>query len=539
SGRPQRLGCWLDANIGTESDRRTNFRFDLDWYVGRHALRFGATVESIRYSRSEDYSGGVAYEYHLNGERFDSLSPESDLVRVRTRFENGAYKARSRAAYFQDRWLLSSTLTLDLGVRWEGYQQQNSLGETFIDVSRQLAPRVGIVWDIRGDGRSKLYGNAGIYHMPIRTESSLHVGSGAFSQDAWYTLEGDINPDGSPSLFGMQLSHHLYKDGSVPHPDETSSSDLEPMSTREIVVGYEQTVGANWSFGVRGTASRYNQVIEDILIDKALWDVYRIPCFDPAIIDSNMSCTQQHRLTNPGSDFKGWYDVDGDGELDSIFLPADVIGVPQANQTNYAVDLTFQRRFADRWMLQGVYTWSRSYGNYEDMATPGFLRKDTSTNHGFDVAALLEHSHGKLPADRRHTFKVFAMYAFDSGFQVGANYWFRSGRPINGFGMHPTDPWAQLHDNTAFYNDSEPCPRGCGGRTETTSSLDLNFRYNLSRWNAEWSVQLDVYNVINSGTATEVDDSAENISFLPNPSYLMATEFQAPRAVRLGFGVRF
>ncbi|MCP4901414.1 MAG: hypothetical protein GY906_30985, partial [bacterium] len=117
SGRPQRLGCWLDANIGTESDRRTNFRFDLDWYVGRHALRFGATVESIRYSRSEDYSGGVAYEYHLNGERFDSLSPETDLVRVRTRFENGAYKARSRAAYFQDRWLLSSTLTLDLGVR--------------------------------------------------------------------------------------------------------------------------------------------------------------------------------------------------------------------------------------------------------------------------------------------------------------------------------------------------------------------------------------------------------------------------------------
>ena len=39
----------------------------------------------------------------------------------------------------------------------------------------------------------------------------------------------------------------------------------------------------------------------------------------------------------------------------------------------------------------------------------------------FDVAALTEHSWGDLPNDRRHNLKVYGMYAFDLGVQVGGN----------------------------------------------------------------------------------------------------------------------
>ena len=453
--------------------------------------------------------------------------------------EDGTYESGSRAAYVQDSWAATRKLTVSFGVRWEGYDNTNAEGETFLEISDQFAPRLGVAWDVRGDGSAKLYGSFGVYHLPMSTRASINLGSSDYEDDAWYVLEGGINANGSPGGLGQQLDFLVLNDGTVADPREAVDSSFEPMSQSELVLGFEQRVGDAWSLGVRGVGRRFNQVIEDVLIDKGMWEVYHVPCFDPAILDDNDSCGHDYRLTNPGTDFTGWYDLDGDGVLDQFHLTAEQLGVPEAERTYYALELTARRRLADRWMMQASYTWSHSYGNYEGMVSSDFSQVQPYFTKTFDVAALTEHSWGNLPNDRRHSFKLYGMYAFDLGLQVGANFWLRSGKPVNAFGMHPTDPWAQWYGVKAFYNGGEPCPRGCAGTTPSTWNLDLTARYDLTLWGLAWFARVDAFNVFNNDTYVEVDEEAEDETFTANPSYLMPTHFQSPRSVRFGFGVNF
>ena len=68
----------------------------------------------------------------------------------------GEYQSLSAAVYAQDSWAVVPSLTLNFGVRWEMYENKNAAGETFIKVTDQFAPRIGVVWDPGGRGSSKV-----------------------------------------------------------------------------------------------------------------------------------------------------------------------------------------------------------------------------------------------------------------------------------------------------------------------------------------------------------------------------------------------
>jgi hypothetical protein len=312
------------------------------------------------------------------------------------------------------------------------------------------------------------------------------------------------------------------------------------MSQSELIVGYERLVGPNWSLGVRGVGRRFNDVSEDISIDKALWEVYGVECASPAAIIAGDDCLFNPRLTNPGSDFSGWYDLDGDGELDPIFFTAEQIGLPDAERTYLAVELTASRRFAGRWMVHGSYTWSHLYGNYDGLVLSDRGQAAPYLTQTFDLPALMENGDGDLPNDRRHNLKLFGMYAFDFGLQLSGNAWFQSGRPVNGFGWHPSDPWAEQYSNPyAFYNNGEPCPRGCAGRTDSAWALDVGVKYDWRWLGVDWDVRVDVFNVTDNSSVEVLEENAENMNYEANPSYLLPRYYQTPRQVRVGFGLSF
>jgi hypothetical protein len=104
-----------------------------------------------------------------------------------------------------DSWSVGPNLTLDLGLRWESYENRNAAGETFLEISDQLAPRLGVVWDPRGDGRTKLYASAGLYHLPYPTQASVNYAAAVTQTSQAFILEGGINPDGSPEGLGAQI----------------------------------------------------------------------------------------------------------------------------------------------------------------------------------------------------------------------------------------------------------------------------------------------------------------------------------------------
>ncbi|RLB68304.1 MAG: hypothetical protein DRH08_01325, partial [Deltaproteobacteria bacterium] len=247
----------------------------------------------------------------------------------------------------------------------------------------------------------------------------------------------------------------------------------------------------------------------------------------------------EYRLANPGSDFEGFYDIDGDGTLDEISLTAKQMGYPEVGRKYYAVELTFKRRFADNWMLQGSYTWSHLYGNYEGWTNSDIGCCQPGTNQIFDFPGLTDYANGDLPQDRRHNLKLFGTYAFNSGFQFGGNLYLRSGRPINSLGVHPTDPGAALYGPMSFFTNGEPMPRGSQGTTDTLWGLDTMFKYGLVMGGFNIDLRLDVFNIFDSDEVTEVNEFGEMSLGVANPNYRRPTHHQSARSVRFGVGLHF
>jgi hypothetical protein len=546
-GTTRRVGCWVIGTPMFLADERRAYRMDVDWIVGDHALRAGVDAETNTSKGNQEYSGGIYYRYYLNGMEgapsdffiFPELPWDQELVRANIYSVGGSFDSTSNAAYIQDSWHVARNLTLNLGVRWERFSSDKSNGEPFMEVNDQVAPRIGLVWDPSGSGRSKLFASFGTYFLPMANEVTVLSTGAYYRVESWYPLIGDISEDGSPEGLGDELAYRVLSDGEVPDTREILADEFDPMSQSEVIVGYERLIGSSWSIGVRGVARRFNDVIEDVTIDRALWEKYGVPCTSPDAIAAGEACIFNYVYTNPGSDFSGWYDLDGDGELDPIDFTAEELGYPDAKREYLALEFSASRRYSDGWALGASYTWSHLYGNYEGFSNSDAGAATPYLTPTFDVAANMEHSDGDLPNDRRHNIKVFGSYALDVGLQLSANAWFQSGRPINACGLHPTDPWARVWGSYAFFNQGRACPRGCAGVTENAWALDLGVRYDWRWLGAEWFVRADSRNVFNNGSVVTLEEEAQQYNGSPNPNYLQPRYYQEPRTVRFGFGIAF
>ena len=103
------------------------------------------------------------------------------------------------------------------------------------------------------------------------------------------------------------------------------------------------------------------------------------------------------------------------------------------------------------------------------------------------------------PNDRRHQVKLYSAYAVTEGLTLGANLQFWTGRPINAFGYHPTDLFAQAYDSESFFAGGEPAPRGSRGRTSSYYSIDVSASYNIDIGEDQKLVaRAEIFNLLNS-----------------------------------------
>jgi hypothetical protein len=532
SGTVQRMGNWTNYQRVSAADERDAFRIDADLFLGNHSLRAGIDDESNWSEDYSDYSGGYRITYYYNGTRFPELPADQLIADYRVFSAAGDYDVYSNAAYVQDSWALAPNLTLNLGVRWEQYENKNISGETFIKITDQYAPRVGAIWDPSGRGNSKLFVSYGLYHLPIASNTNIRMAGAELYTGDWFTVEG-FNPDGT--YIGLDMDHPLaqqrvYADGLVPDVRQVVSENLDPMAQQELIVGYEQMAGDSWSLGARFVAREFQNVIEDIGADWALYSVNNI----------DLGGAWWGLLANPGSGASGWYDTDGDGTLENYSWTAEELDYPEAQRKYYAVELTAKKRFSNNWSADLMYTWSQSYGNYEGYVDSTIGQSDAGITQLFDYPGLAENSYGPLPNDRRHNFKAFGVYSFDFGMQVGGSIWYQSGRPISCQGVHP-DPndWASYYLVASFYCGGEPAPRGSFGATDDAYALDLMLKYDFELGPTDWYVRLDAFNLTNADATTEVDEEGDLDTGDPNETFKAATHYQPPRSVRMGIGLSF
>ncbi|MGH9382822.1 MAG: TonB-dependent receptor, partial [Vicinamibacterales bacterium] len=158
------------------------FSNDLAYSKGRHFLKAGALIERVHTDSLTSTN--------LRG-RFVFSNLEAFLAGSPSRFTGvlpGALIERSRrntifGFYVQDDLTLHPRLTLNLGLRYEGYTVQNdtngrdsslrnpvtdrdfTVGPLFENPSlKNLGPRVGFAWDVAGDAKASVRGGAGVYY---------------------------------------------------------------------------------------------------------------------------------------------------------------------------------------------------------------------------------------------------------------------------------------------------------------------------------------------------------------------------------------
>jgi hypothetical protein len=537
-----------------QEDERTAYRFDVDWYIHQdHTLRFGVDYEDMNADEVTSRVGGTLYQYQ-NCSNADAVASgdllDADCARVRfnTYINDGSFQTKSNAFYIQDTWQVTDNIVARIGLRNETFENYNKAGDKFVDVTDQWAPRVGISWDLNGNGESKIFANYGRYFLPVATNTNIRLAGDELYTIFIYDVLG-INPDLTPVVDpDAILGGATYADGTLKGTLETVNADLEPMYQDEFILGYERMLGDKWSFAIKGTYRELKSSLEDIAIDFGFNEYLEQEFGSGCTICSGF---HYYVLTNPGQAVTITTDPDGDGPLlnQQYTIPSDLLGYPEAQRQYGAVDINLRRAFDGLWMIDATYTWSHVWGNNEGFVRSDNGQDDAGLTTNFDQPGLVDGAYGNLPNDRRHMVKVQGSYSFTEDFSLGANFRWESGRPLSSFGLHPTDVFASYYGAESFVKNGELVGRGSEGRTSSNWTLDLTARYELDYRGTDIVLRADVFNIFDNDRITERNEVNEFWDGGSNPNgtdsgatsqlYGLPAAFQTPRSVRLSAEIKF
>ncbi len=523
------IGCWTTFLPETGRDLREVTRIDAQMTIGdRHSLRFGMDAEDNTSINSNFYSGHTYYRYFAStpGETLSNggIVPAgvNEVVRLRVLESGGQFKAESTAFYIEDEWLLSDNLTLRLGLRNETFDNRNALGDTFVKIDDQWAPRFGITWDIGGSGDSKLYATVGRYHIPVATNTNIRLSGAELFTEDWYPLVS-LNADDTPVLGAQIGGTNVFGDGSVPDVRTVLDDTIEPMYQDEYIIGYERTMFRDYLGGVAFTYRDLGTYIDDVTIDEAL----------------NLPGEFHYVLTNPGTAMHTFYDADGDGIAEEYNLSAEQLGYEPGKRTYLGLTFYLDKVVSDRLYFRGSYVWSHSYGNTEGLVRSDNGQDDAGLTTLYDFPGLNEGAYGNLPNDRRHQIKFFANYQLTQNLTLNGSATWSSGRPLNAFGLHPNDPFAVLYGAESFFNQGSFTPRGSQGTSEDILNIDVGLTYQRPTRNGLLTARADFFNIFDLDSVIDTDEVADEESGTLSPTFGLPLRFQRPRTIRVGLQFDF
>ena len=107
---------------------------------------------------------------------------------------------RTHSLFANDSWRVSNHLTANLGVRWDKNHGADQAGNVVARDSA-ISPRLGVIWDLAGDGRWTVTGSVAKYVAAISSAIADSSSAGGNAQTRQYIYRGpNINPPGTASL---------------------------------------------------------------------------------------------------------------------------------------------------------------------------------------------------------------------------------------------------------------------------------------------------------------------------------------------------
>ena len=503
---------------------RDQFRFDVSWDLDDHSIKFGLDYYDthVDFEQTQNGIGAAQGWWYIDTSTgagdFSNLPAGTAYVDQRIRSDFADSHVKSTSLYIQDSWQATDDLVLNLGLRYNSFVNEMSDGKEYVSVDGQIAPRVQAIYDLSGDGSSKVFATYGRYFQPVSPNMNITQG-GSRRDEHWYYALDQVDADGQPVIMadgspsrGAETGYNLPQSGES-SPEEIVTAGLDPMYTDEVTIGYQTEVfDGDMTFGVRAIYKNLGRSIEDA-------DFYApINKWYEANGLGNPNSGGAWILFNPGDDLDVMGDYDYDGTIEHIQISAADLAMPEAKRQYGAMEFTLEGMATDKLWINASYTWSHLWGNTAGLVSDDDNQADPGWTVSYDYAGLQDHATGNLPSDRRHAIKLFGSYEVTEDFTVGLNANIGSGKPISKLGIHPygvgacaTNAWEACPSNaerghgSAYYDENDnPSPRGFHGTTDWTYVFDLSATYRLDVFENELMLKATVYNLLDSDTQTTV-----------------------------------
>jgi hypothetical protein len=517
-------GSFPGYSAQTAPDRMIQIADKLTLHVNRHVMKLGASVHSAtpgglihsNVDGTYTFSPGAPFP-------FDPNNPASFPVSYSQGFfgpgGGGELKLDEWhvAVFAQDDWKPLSSLTLNLGVR---YQYESSVPD-----KNNIAPRIGFAWDPTGNGRMVFRGGFGIFHSDVFSTVDAFE---AYSNANGFRSVTFVPGDALFPQFPDKLPGPVLPPGVTPSPGAVYMQTAEfAPSRRQHPESYNYTVGFERQFWNDFSASvdfSYNRG-ENVLVPT---DLNAPPFFD---------YTTGARRTAQQGDAQRPFGVPGRpipaGVFD--FLPD---GYPYSNYRNLwmvdstgwsrykALRLELNRRFVNGFSLQGQYTWSRLRNNGDDFRFGNSLplnpndremeagRGSTDIPHQFSLNGIV-----RLPWE----LQLAGIVRARSGSTVDA----RIGQDINGDRNSRERPVinGQIAERNSF-------------RRPSTVTADMSLVRRIRFGGRSLEGRFEVFNLTNRLNVGGVN-SVWGLGETPLPTFMRPTSASAPRRFQISARLTF
>ncbi|HEX7832888.1 MAG TPA: TonB-dependent receptor, partial [Thermoanaerobaculia bacterium] len=444
------------------------------------------------------------------------------------------YDDRDIALFVQDDWTINSRLTLKAGLRYQRqfmYDIDYSVGlpggGTYTyeipEDTNNLAPRLALVFDPRGDGRSSMHASYGLFY-DNHILANAQIANGVNGTDL-RTLVARI----PASIPAWRAPGHKLPEPATPYPSLEISPDpaLETPYSHQASVGYDRMMGANMAISadvlyVRG----YNQLGT---ID-----------YNP-IVPSLGAGRRPNDINNVAG------------------TSASILQYTSFGETWYrGLTLALNRRLANNYQFLVSYTLSKAEDTSTDFQS-NFIPQNNGRGRdlnnltglpiGFDPMA----EKGPATHDQRHRLVVSGMYQFPWAINVSTIITAASGRPYTpliGADANGDGDGGAFPSDRARTNPTDPST-SVGRNSETMESqfnIDarISKKFALFRGIAIEGI-VDVFNLLDRVNYTEINNIFGGGAYPSNPvkdaqgrvTYGVYEQAQPGRQFQLGAKVTF
>jgi len=476
------------------------------------------------------YDGNIHYYRGLYG--IDGPHPTLGDGRVAFRFCSPALdgsvargETRRWGAYIQDSWTIKNRLTLNLGLRFDrewGYMPDatkipsagvafdigayyyeplygfNPFGEMHMDEWKDamkwtiLTPRIGINYDVFGDGRTSLRASFSIYAegMPVMYYQTIHPWREWSMSFNWWDLNNNGITDPPPIDEYQQYGGKSAIEMAPSYYRERLDTEYKAPTHTEYTVGIQQELFKDFRVGLQYIYQKKSNAVDTVLYDpisSRYWYTYELASNWWVPFTTTVPAVDEY----PEQTFTMYF-MSYDAPWDEQFTR--FANVPESKRNYNAVEITFDKRFSQGWSLGGSLVLSRTKAN-----NSGSYGAVWGYGGAYNDANWFVNRYGKDEFDRPFVLKLYGTFTLPYRFIVG---FYATSFPGSAYQrtvyVVPPAAWAEANNCAQFGYTVNAETQGTR-RNQSVNNVDFRIEkeFGLQRF-GRVSLYVDVFNLLGS-----------------------------------------